>query len=97
MAVRDTSSEKGMRQKEGPWKTPLWPPCDLGGWKEGKAGQMCEDQNQSVKTLQAQPIKMLLSAYIISIEIDQHHAENGLEPQITSFLGHCLLGTSLQL
>jgi hypothetical protein len=23
MAVRDTSSEKGMRQKEGPWKTPL--------------------------------------------------------------------------
>jgi hypothetical protein len=29
MAVKVSSSEGGIRQKEEPWKLPLKPPCDL--------------------------------------------------------------------
>jgi hypothetical protein len=46
------------------------------GKKERQEG-LCEDQDQPIRTLQEQSTKMLFSAHLISIEIEQCPGENG--------------------
>jgi hypothetical protein len=47
---------------------------------------------QSIRTLQKQPTRILLSTCIINIEIEQYPGENGYKPQTRSLLWHTLLG-----
>jgi hypothetical protein len=54
-----------------------------------------KDKNEDttrIRVFQAQPMEMLLSAQLISIEIEQCSREHGYKSQTTSFLRHPLLG-----
>jgi hypothetical protein len=60
--------------RRAPWKPPLWSLYNLKGWKEGKAGwtrirAVMRTHAQPIRTLQTQPTKMLLSAWLIGTEI----------------------------
>jgi hypothetical protein len=52
-------------------------PVILKGRKKERQDRLCEDWDGLIRILQEQPTKMLLSAYLISIENEQCLGENG--------------------